>query len=140
MRALVALAMAIVVVGVGRAAAETNAADRAAFVRTIEQQLDAFRADDGPTAFSFASPGIQSLFGSPDRFMEMVRSGYRAVYRPRSAQFLGAVETPRGPVQRVLFVGPDGRPVIAEYHMERQPDGTWRIDGVILTEVDDGAV
>ena len=138
MRALVMLV--VVVVAIGDAAAETTAADRAAFVRTIEGQLDAFRADDGSAAFSFASPGIQGLFGSPDTFMDMVRSGYRAVYRPRSTRFLNAVETPRGPVQRVLFVGPDGRPVIAEYQMERQPDGTWRIDGVILTEVDDGAV
>ena len=35
--------------------------------------------------------------------------------------------------------GPDGRPRIALYIMERQPDGSWKIDGCILTESDDKA-
>jgi len=32
------------------------------------------------------------------------------------------------------MVGPDGEEVVARYTMERQPDGSWRIDGCILTE------
>jgi len=34
--------------------------------------------------------------------------------------------------QRVLLVGPDGVPVVADYLMQRQPDGSWRINGCIL--------
>jgi hypothetical protein len=35
-------------------------------------------------------------------------------------------------LQEILVVGPDGQPVLAEYIMQRQPDGSWRINGVIL--------
>ena len=31
-----------------------------------------------------------------------------------------------------LLVGPDGVPIMAQYVMERQPDGSWRIDGCLL--------
>jgi hypothetical protein len=37
----------------------------------------------------------------------------------------------------VLLVGPDGKPVMALYAMERQPDGSWRIDGCMLGKADD---
>ena len=110
------------------------AADRAAMIAVIERQLDAFRRDAATEAFGYASPAIQRLFGDPATFMAMVRSGYRAVYRPRSVTFADAATTPRGPVQRVVFVGPDGRTVLATYLMQRQPDGTWRINGVTLEE------
>ncbi len=35
------------------------------------------------------------------------------------------------------FVGPDGVAVIAMYAMERQPDGTWRISGVVLLRTEE---
>ena len=46
-------------------------------------------------------------------------------------------ESPRGPVQEVLFIGPDGAAVIGYYIMERQPDGSWKIDGVQLVPAPD---
>ncbi len=79
----------------------------------------------------------RAMFGTPDRFMQMVRTGYGAVYRPREVQFLDLVVEQGELAQRVLFVGPDGVPVIAYYFMERQPDGSWRISGVTLRPSDD---
>ena len=50
------------------------------------------------------------MFGQPDTFMEMVRQGYRPVYRPQT--FDSARSSTRRPVaQKVHVVGPDGRPV-----------------------------
>ena len=103
----------------------------------IENQLDAFLADDGVRAFSFASPDIQSQFGSPDTFMSMVRTGYAPVYRPQAVEFLDLLAAPGGPVQQVHVVGPDGNAVIAHYLMEQQPDGSWRIAGCMLTQAPD---
>jgi len=37
----------------------------------------------------------------------------------------------------VLLVGPDGQVVIALYFMERQPDASWKINGVRLVEAPD---
>ena len=117
--------------------ADVPTADGNAIVAVIQSQLTALQADQAAKAFSFASPGIQSMFGTPDRFMQMVRSGYAAVYRPREVQFLDLVIDQGRLAQRVLFVGPDGVPVLAYYYMERQPDGSWRISGVTLRQSED---
>ncbi len=120
----------------GQAPAPTDQ-DGNAIVAVIQSQLDAFQGDRAVEAFGYASPGIQAMFQTPDRFMQMVRSGYRAVYRPREVQFLDRIVERGALAQRVLFVGPDGVPVIAHYYMERQPDGSWRISGVTLHPTDD---
>ena len=39
--------------------------------------------------------------------------------------------------QPVRVTGPDGRPVLAMYHMEQQPDGGWRIAGVVLRALEE---
>jgi hypothetical protein len=98
----------------------------------IEAQLDAFRRDDAPRAFSYASAGIRAAFGTPEVFMEMVRTQYAVVYRPQSVQFDAPVVIEGGVVQPVRLTDAEGRTWIALYPMERQPDGGWRIDGCQL--------
>ncbi len=112
------------------------ASDRAAIRKVIEDQIAAFRRDDGETAFGFASPGIRDQFGSADNFMDMVKSGYAPVYRPKKVDF-GALEVDSGTIlQHVFLVGPDGQLVEAIYFMEREADGSWRISGCVLTQSD----
>jgi len=113
-------------------AGDIAAVDRAAITNVIERQMAAFAKDDAATAFSFASPAIQHQFGSPDTFMQMVESGYRAVYRPRSVSFREARRAADRVIQEVDVIGPDGNGVRAFYIMERESDGSWRIDGVSL--------
>lgn len=109
-----------------------NAADGAAIHQVVEGQLNAFQHDDGDKAFSYAAPTIHEIFQSAENFMNMVRSGYAPVYRPRKVEF-GIIETIDGaPVQHVFIVGPDGTNVDALYYMEHEPDGTWRIKGCEL--------
>ncbi len=120
--------------GQGFARADLSDADRETFRAIISGQIDAFRRDDGAAAYGYASPTIQGLFPDPERFMAMVRSGYRPVYRPRSVTFGAVVDTPRGPEQRVFVTGPDGRNWVAVYSFEKQPDGSWRINGCVLVE------
>ncbi|BBK39312.1 DUF4864 domain-containing protein [Allostella sp. ATCC 35155] len=107
--------------------------DRTAIERVIREQMAAFRTDDAATAFAFAAPSIQAMFGTPDKFLAMVRRGYAPVYRPRSVEFRELGRQDGNPVQRVLVIGPDGVPEVAHYVMERQPDGSWRIAGCFLT-------
>lgn len=117
-------------------ASDIGTVDRAAIHRTIEDQIAAFRRDDGPAALAFASPSIQRQFATPDTFMDMVRSGYAAVYRPRSVAFGELLRVDSTLLQLVEVVGPDGAPVLAVYEMERQDDGSWRIAGCVLYSVD----
>jgi hypothetical protein len=117
------------------AQAQVNEADRAAIRQVIEAQLAAFQHDDGPGAYAFASPTIQQKFVNPDIFLQMVRSGYPAVYRPQEVEFRELGMENGLLLQHVYLVGPDGRPVMAVYEMQRQPDGSWRINGCWLTQI-----
>ena len=110
--------------------------DAIAIRQTIESQLAAFQKDDTAGAFALASPEIQIQFRSPENFMQMVRLGYPAVYRPRSV-FFEKITTIHGKItQLVLLLGPDGVPVRALYLMEKQLDTTWKINGCVLIPVE----
>lgn len=108
-----------------------GAQDDAAMRSVIAEQIEAMRADDFATAFTFASPGIQRQFGNPERFGRMVREGYPMVWHPRDLRFLEAV--PRGGrmLQGVLVTDEAGALHILDYEM-LPLDGGWRIDGVRL--------
>ena len=110
--------------------------EKSEFQRIIAAQISAFRADDGPTAYSFAAPVVRNIFPTPEIFMSMVRRGYPQVYRPQSFNFTEALIDPMGrPAQKMLVIGPDGKTYEALYSMEKQPDGTWRISGCTLLEI-----
>ena len=133
--AALALAILLLLAPPGRAQdAPLAAPDREAIARVITGQIEAFRHDDAAGAFAFAAPSIKAIFGDADTFLGMVRRGYPPVYRPRSFQ-MGQLSTTDGQiVQRVEIVGPDGKPALALYSMERGADGVWRISGCQLTE------
>ena len=140
-----AFLLALAVLAPGVAAAEDApsalpAPEQQAIRQVIEAQLDAFQHDDGARAFGFASPTIQRLFRDPDTFMQMVKSGYAPVYRPRSVAFDRLTDTERGPDQVVKLIGPDGRTYTAHYSMQKQPDGSWVINGCSLTREEDQSV
>ena len=119
------------------AVAQAVSADDAAAVRkVIEAQLDAFRKDDGPRAFSYATAEIRLTFGSAENFMEMVRSEYAVVYRPRSVAFDAPVWAgPDDLVQPVRLTDGEGRAWVALYPMLRGSDGVWRTNGCQLRRV-----
>lgn len=96
----------------------------------IRQQVDAFRRDDSITAFSFADQTIQQMFGNPNRFMGMVRSGYPMIYRAVSLEF-GPLDY-KGPDRALQPIGvadAQGKVWVAIYSMIRR-GGQWRIGGV----------
>ncbi|MBI2754211.1 MAG: DUF4864 domain-containing protein [Betaproteobacteria bacterium] len=111
------------------------AADARAVREVIEAQLDAFRRDDAPRAFSYATAGIRETFGTPEVFLEMVRTSYAVVYRPTTVRFDPPVLIDGEVVQPVRLTDAEGRAWIALYPMQRQPDGAWRINGCRLARV-----
>lgn len=123
-------------------AAEVEMADRdqTAIRMTIERQLAAFRRDDGITAFTYAAPSTREQFGTPDNFMNMVRTGYDPVYRPREVEFHDIVALGGTPTQEVLVVDRNGVAYLAYYLMQQQPDGRWLIKGCVLRRIADRAV
>lgn len=102
----------------------------------IEYQLAAFKKDDAQSAFAFASPAIQAQFGTPENFIQMVKTSYPAVYRPRSVFFEKITTIQENITQPVLLLAPDGIPLRALYFMEKQPNNIWRINGCFLVALE----
>jgi hypothetical protein len=100
----------------------------------IHRQIDAFRRDDAPGAFALASPGVQQAFGTPQRFLEVVRMAYRAVYRPERVSFLDPMVLSGDVVQQVQITDRAGGVWLAYYSMQRQDDGSWRTNGCHLVQ------
>ena len=109
------------------------AADEAAIRSAIAAQLQAFRQDDADGAFRIASPQIEQRYGDAATFLAAVKVGYPAVYRARDVSYGPIIRQDGAILQQVGLVGPDGTGAVALYTMEREANGTWRIDGCTLT-------
>ena len=133
-RAFCALVLSLPLFAWGQAPA-VSAADARAIRKVIEAQLDAFRRDDAARAFSYAAPGIQELFGTPETFMAMVKTSYPVVYRPGSVVFQAPAMEGSELVQLVRMTDADGHAWIARYPMVRYGKGPWRINGCQLARV-----
>lgn len=98
----------------------------------IEQQIEAFLQDDAATAYSFAAPGIRALFPDKDSFFAMVKKSYQPVYHPGNYAFGKSRAIDNGAVvyQEVLITGTDDKDWTAIYQITRQPDGSYKINGV----------
>ena len=113
--------------GLGSGAFAQNAEIEA----NISAQIQAFKADDFATAFTFASPSIQRLFQNPDNFGQMVRNGYPMVWRPADIRFLELREIAGALWQKVMITDANGRVHILDYQMIPL-EGGWKINGVQL--------
>ncbi|NOC91826.1 DUF4864 domain-containing protein [Ruegeria sp. HKCCD6604] len=114
-------------VGLGSSAFAQNAEIEA----NISAQIQAFKADDFATAFTFASPSIQRLFQNPDNFGAMVRNGYPMVWRPSEFRFLELREIAGALWQKVMITDANGRVHILDYQMIPL-EGGWKVNGVQL--------
>lgn len=115
-----------------------SAEDGSAIQGVIGDQIEAFKADDFGRAFTFAGPGIQGMFRSPENFGAMVRGGYPMVWRPQSLRF-GDLREERGALmQRIIVQDAQGMTHVLDYRMGFY-DGEWRIDGVTMVRAPDVA-
>ena len=106
--------------------------DIAAGQSVIQSQEEAFGRDDAAAAYTFAAPGIQKLFPTPESFMSMVRNSYAPVYRHRSFEFGEAKVLDGKIVQEVHIFDAEGAAWDALYTLEPQPDGSLKISACIL--------
>lgn len=107
--------------------------------QVIRDQIAAFQADDFATAFTYASPTIRQLFGTPERFGHMVQHGYPMVYRPADITMLDQRSIGQTTIQRVRIRDAAGREHTLDYQMIPAEDG-WQINGVQLLRTPDVGV
>ena len=126
----------VVVIGFFISSPASQAQEPDVLKSIISRQIEAFRNNDGETAFGFASLRLRAIFQSPDRFMDMVRRQYAPVYRPEKFRFgQTSLKTAGRPVQIVDLVDQQGRLWRAVYAFVQHPDGSWRIAGVQLEKL-----
>ena len=128
--ALIALTISLA----GMAPAQTGASDPE-IESVIQGQIDALKADDFETAFSFASPSIKRIFGTPDRFGTMVEQGYPMIIAPGEVKFLELRQIAGSLWQKVLVRDAKGAFFLLDYQM-LPGEGGWQIDGVQLLQAE----
>lgn len=104
----------------------------------IQSQILAFLNDDAEAAYSFASPTIRGKFATREAFFDMVKKGYAPVYRPGNFAFGRSKVQGDMVVQEVLISGPDGKDWTALYQLLKQPDGSYKINGVHMVRAAPG--
>lgn len=110
-------------------------AQEAPIQTTIESQLQAFQADDFAAAFTYASPTIKAIFGTPENFGRMVTQGYPMVHRPAAVKMLELREVAGSLWQRVMITDQMGRTHLLDYQMIETADG-WQINAVQLLKAE----
>ncbi|WP_293440176.1 DUF4864 domain-containing protein [Planktotalea sp.] len=106
-------------------------ADKPVITDTIQSQFDALANDDFAQAFTYASPLIQQLFGSPQNFGMMVTQSYPMVRRAEDVQFLDLRSIGGSLYQKVQVRDVKGEIFIFDYQMIQSENG-WKINGVQL--------
>ena len=111
-----------------------SAQDKTKIQRVIASQIKAFERDDGVAAFTYAAPAVRRHFGSPQAFMEMVRTDYEMIFHNRSTVFLEAAVIEDSVIQPLRIITIDGDVMVALFTMELQADRQWRVSGCELTQ------
>ncbi|KGE00554.1 MULTISPECIES: DUF4864 domain-containing protein [Rhizobium/Agrobacterium group] len=98
----------------------------------ISGQIAALMRNDAERAYSFASPGIRSLYPDKNRFLDMVRKDYEPVYQASNYAFgrsklIGGGEMV---LQEVMIGAREGKDWTAIYQMRLMDDGSYKVDGV----------
>lgn len=119
----------VVLLALFPALAAAQVPERDAAQEVIAAQLQAFESSDLGAAYGYASPFIQHMFPSPERFGAMVEQGYPMIWRPASWRYLEARESGEVLLQRVMFTDGMGRLFLFDYEMIETPQGV-RINGV----------
>jgi hypothetical protein len=98
-------------------------------VRVIDSQLTDFRKGDYAGAYAFADSALQAQV-SPAVFERMVKKGYPAIARSRSASFGVSLDNGDQAVVTVGILSQSGHLLQYHYLMHHEQSG-WKISGVV---------
>jgi hypothetical protein len=107
-------------------------AERVDIENAIRLQIRAYVARDAQRAFARLAPSTQRFFGEPDRFLRALAQEIPTVLDARRFAFLGVEQVGRRTVQQVLITDSTEHEWLAEFQLERQTNGDWRVKGCVL--------
>jgi len=114
--------------------AQNRDQDKTPVQAVIQEQIDAFLADDFETAFQYAAPNIQRMFGHPRRFAQMIVRSYPMVWRPVDVKYLGVSRVGPYALQKVMIIDQNNALHILRYQLV-PINQRWRISGVEILEI-----
>lgn len=97
----------------------------------IRAQLAAMAVANWEQAFGYATPGVQSQFGTPQRFAAMVEGGFSFMIDPASTQLIRVSEKDAGVLIEAIFISRSQSVHRVLYHLQRGGEQDWRIAGVL---------
>jgi Domain of unknown function (DUF4864) len=110
--------------------------DKRLIEATIRTQLQALHTGDAVLAFANLAPSAQSQFGAPGVFLDSVAQDTPPIVEAVSYSFLSGVRQRSGEVMLpVLLTDKEGRSWIANFGVERQPAGDWRIKSCVVKDM-----
>jgi hypothetical protein len=113
--------------------------DKMLIRQLIENQLQAFQANDLATALSLTSPKIQSKFSLED-FSQIITAKYSAILKPRSIMFRGFTLVNNFPALIAMIMDREGNLLKVVFIVQHQQDYSWRIHGYELAGINEKIV
>lgn len=107
-----------------------------AWQSVVAAQIEAFRARDAETAFSYAANSFHDTYPDAEAFFDVILGyGYGPILDSRSHRFVAFKELEGGEViQEVELVGRDQSLFSASYRLGQEASG-WRVEAVALRKM-----
>ena len=97
----------------------------------VRVELRAIVAQDAKRAFAKLTPSTQSFFGVPEKFLQAVADELPPVLVTKKFSFLG-INRAGATTSEVLITDILGQEWLADFEMERQENGAWRVKGCVV--------
>lgn len=109
--------------------------ERIGIETAVRGQIRALASRNADAAFGYLTPVIQDFFSGPDAFVATLTRQVPPVMQARGFALAGLEREAMDAVQHVLFTGAEGTEWLAQFTVERQIDGSWRIKGCKVDRV-----
>lgn len=109
-----------------------SARDKRKIEEAVRTQIRAYVTRDAAGAFARLTPSTQRFFGEPDKFLRSIAQEIPAMLDTRRFAFLGVEQSGSRIVQQVLITDSTGQEWLAEFQLEQQTGGDWRIKGCVV--------
>jgi hypothetical protein len=106
-------------------------ADRRSIQDAIRAELRAIVAQDANRAFAKLTPSTQSFFGKPEKFLQAVADELPPILVTKKFSFLG-IDRDGATTSEVLITDILGQEWLANFEVERQESGDWRVKGCVV--------
>ena len=110
---------------------EFTAIDKGKIEDAVRAEVRALVARDAKRAFAKLTPSTQSFFGRPDKFLQAVADELPPILVTKKFSFLG-IDRTDATNSEVLITDVFGKEWLADFEVERQENGDWRVKGCVV--------